>query len=97
MKRRIDDVGRCRDGDVSNDPNGDGLDAKWGRVFLFPRTEGALDAKVDLECRVEARVLGSHVEERLCNVPYVIFSRSRLDGISAGRKFSRMYSSGKDL
>jgi hypothetical protein len=97
LKRGIDKVGRCGDGDAPDDRDGNGFHSKWGGVLLFPRPESTLDAKVDLESRVEARVFGPHIEERLCNVPYVIFSRSRLDGIPAGRKFARMYSSGKDL
>ncbi len=77
--------------------NGDGFDSKRGGVGQFPRVEHVLDAKVDLECRVEVWVFGPHIEECLGNVPYVIFSRSRLDGVSTGRKFARMYSSGEDL
>jgi hypothetical protein len=62
--------------------DGDGLDAEGSRVRLFPRTEGPLKAEIDLVRRVEPRVLGPHIEEHLRNVPYVIFSRSRPDGIS---------------
>jgi len=56
-----------------------------------------LEAEVNLVCRVEAWDYGPHLKERLGNVPYVIFSRSRPDGIAVGCKFADMNSVDKDL
>jgi hypothetical protein len=80
-----------------DDSDGDGLNAEGHGIRVFPWVEGPLKAEIDLVRGVEPRVLGPHIEERLRNVPYVIFSQSRPDGISANCKFARMYLLGKDL
>ena len=80
-----------------DDSDGDGLDAEGHGVRVFPRAEGPLKAEINLVRGVEPQVLGPHIEECLHNVPYLIFSRSRPDGISANCKFARMYLLGKDL
>ncbi len=93
----VNNVCSGRDGDPTDDCNRDGLDLHGGRVGLLPRAESPLDPEVDLEGRIEPWVFGPHIKEHLGNVLYVIFSQLRLEGIPTGSKFSRMYSSGKDL
>jgi hypothetical protein len=93
----VNNVRSGRDGDPTDDCNRDGLDLHGGRVGVLPCAEHPLDLEVDLEGRIEPQVFGPHIKECLGNVPYIIFGRSRLEGIPAGSKFSRMNSSGKDL
>jgi hypothetical protein len=78
------------------------LDRHWldphGRWVLFlPRSNHPRYAEVDLAGGVQPWVLGPHVEERLCNEPYVIFSRSSPNWTFAGSKFSATNSLGEDL
>ncbi len=82
---------------LSDDGNGNGFDLEGRRVSEFPCGEGALEAKVNLVCRVEAWVVAPQIEERLGNVPYVIFSRLSPEGIAADCKFSTVNLLCKDL
>ena len=60
LKRGRDKSGSGRDCDVSDQCDGDGFDTKGGRVGLFPRPVGALEAKIDVKRHVEAWVFGPH-------------------------------------
>jgi hypothetical protein len=97
LKGVINHIWRSQDRDPTDDSDGDGLDVEGCRVRVFPRMEGPLKAEIDLICGVEPWVLGPHIEGHLGIMPYVIFSQSRPDGISADCKFARMYLLGKDL
>ncbi len=76
---------------------GMGLTRMGAGLVCFHARSIRWNREFDLEGQIEPRVFGPHIKERLGNVPYVIFSRSRLEGIPVGSKFSRMYSFGKDL
>jgi hypothetical protein len=84
-------------GNATDDGDRYRLDAIGRRVGRFPGLQCALQTEVNLVCGVVTWVVGPHLKERLCNVPYVIFSRSSPDGTAVGCKFSDMNSVDKDL
>jgi hypothetical protein len=93
----VSQIRRCWDWDPADDRNWDGLDMERCRVRVLPRVESPLEAEVDLVHGVEPWVVGPHLEERLRNVPYIIFNQSLPEGIAADCKFPRMYLVGEDL
>ena len=84
-------------GEPAKDLNRHRLDSHWWGVGFLPGRNHPTEAEINNSRRIQPRIVGPHVEERLRNEPYVIFSRSSPNWTFAGCKSSVTNSLGEDL